>query len=234
MAAGFTIGLLVKGVFVVLPIVAMALWIAINPRRSHGRASVPCSRSSPGWGHGGGRASTTRTTLLSPVRLLGSVLAATARTAVDPHAARGRVHTGAARAVLHQPRHLASGAVERRACRHPLAIPLPVTPRFLARADTRERGAAFAVVFAVLAILALSPANRLAERYAFAATFAVACAGVVAAMREWPAVSARLRALDQRIPALPATLWIVSILLRLASSHWRALDAPVRVVLKEL
>ena len=66
-----------------------------------------------------------------------------------------------------------------------------ITPRFLAGADTRQRGAAFAVIFAVLAILALSPASRLAERYAFAATFAVACAGAVAALHEWPAVSAR-------------------------------------------
>jgi 4-amino-4-deoxy-L-arabinose transferase-like glycosyltransferase len=222
-AAGLTGGLLIKGVFVVLTLLALAVWFAINPQRS----KVPRLRS-----------------VLAVVA--GLVVMAAVAAAYDAHYLSVTGETfwgpywrrqlgplsiltpleGASTLALHVLFYIS------RVIWHPMpwSIALVValwrfrsrlTPRFLAEADTRQRAAAFAVAFAVLAIVALSPASRLAERYAFAATYAVACAGAVAAWREWPAVGAALRTLDTRIPTLPATLWVVLILLRLVIGSWR-------------
>jgi 4-amino-4-deoxy-L-arabinose transferase-like glycosyltransferase len=222
-AAGLAGGLLIKGVFVVLILLAIAVWLAINPQRS----DVPRVRS-----------------VLAVVAGLAAMVAVAA--AYDAHYLSVTGETfwgpywrrqlgplsiltpleGASTLAMHVLFYIS------RVIWHPApwSIALVVTlwrfrsrlsTRFLADADTRQRGAAFAIVFAVLAILVLSPASRLAERYAFAATFAVACAGVVAALRDWPALSARLRALDTRIPALPATLWLLLIVLRLLIGSWR-------------
>lgn len=221
--AGLAGGLLIKGVFVVLILLAIAVWLAINPQRSN----VPRFRS----------------VLAVAAGLAGTVAVAAAYDAhylsVTGEAFWGPYWRrqlgplsiltpleGASTLVLHVLFYIS------RVIWHPApwSIALVVTlwrfrsrltPRFFTTAETRQRGTAFAVVFAVLAILALSPASRLAERYAFAATYAVACAGVIAALREWPPVTARLRALDRTIPALPATLWIVLILLRLLVGSWR-------------
>jgi len=222
-AAGLAGGLLIKGVFVVLILLAIAVWLAINPQRS----DVPKVRS-----------------VLAVVAGLAAMAAVAA--AYDAHYLSVTGETfwgpywrrqlgplsiltpleGASTLALHVLFYIS------RVIWHPApwSIALVVTlwrfrsrltMRFLANADTRQRGAAFAVIFAGLAILVLSPASRLAERYAFAATYAVACAGAVAALREWPAVSARLRALDRRIPALPAVLWLLLIVLRLLIGSWR-------------
>ena len=222
-AAGLAGGLLIKGVFVVLTLLAMAVWLAINPQRS----DVPRWRS-----------------VLAVVA--GLIVMVAVAVAYDAHYLSVTGETfwgpywrrqlgplsiltpleGASTLAMHVLFYIS------RVIWHPApwSIALVVTlwrfrarltPRFLAKAEMRQRGAAFAIVFALLAILVLSPASRLAERYAFAATFAVACAGVVAALREWPELHARLRALDTRIPALPATLWIVLILLRLSFGSWR-------------
>jgi 4-amino-4-deoxy-L-arabinose transferase-like glycosyltransferase len=83
-----------------------------------------------------------------------------------------------------------------------------------------RRGLLFALTFAALAVLMLSPAARYAERYAFSATYAVACAGVVATGRVWPAIAARLRRWDAAVPGLPAFLWLGLALLRLGAGAW--------------
>ncbi|HVQ40966.1 MAG TPA: glycosyltransferase family 39 protein [Vicinamibacterales bacterium] len=222
-AAGLAGGLLIKGVFVVLTLLAIAVWLAINPQRS----DVSRWRS-----------------VLAVVAGLAVMVAVAAAYDAQYLSVTGERFwgpywrrqlgplsiltplEGASTLAMHVLFYIS------RVIWHPApwSIALVVTlwrfrgrltPHFLGKAEVRHRGAAFAIVFAVLAILVLSPASRLAERYAFAATFAVACAGVVAALREWPAVGARLRALDQKIPALPATLWIVLILLRLGIGSWR-------------
>jgi 4-amino-4-deoxy-L-arabinose transferase-like glycosyltransferase len=84
------------------------------------------------------------------------------------------------------------------------------------RVETR-RGLLFALVFTGLAVLLLAPSARFAERYAFSATHAIACAGVIAACRVWPAIAHRVTALDRRVPALAAFLWLVLVGLRLAT-----------------
>ena len=73
----------------------------------------------------------------------------------------------------------------------------------------------FAIAFALLATLLVSPVSRYAERYAFPDSHAIACAGVVAVRRAWPSVAHAVLQLDKRIPAFPAVVWLVLVLLRL-------------------
>ena len=80
-----------------------------------------------------------------------------------------------------------------------------------------RRGLLFALAFAVLAILLVSPAGRYAERYAFPSSHAIACAGVIAARRVWPSLADAVIRLDRRIPAFPALVWLALVLLRLVA-----------------
>jgi hypothetical protein len=91
------------------------------------------------------------------------------------------------------------------------------TTRWRAIPEARRNGLLFALSFAGLAMLLVSPASRYAERYAFPSTHAVACAGVVAVSQVWPSVTAAIARLDQRIPALPAFVWLALALLRLGA-----------------
>jgi hypothetical protein len=86
-----------------------------------------------------------------------------------------------------------------------------------AAGDRPRAGIVFALAFALLSILALTPSSRFAERYAFSATYAVAAAGTVAAYRVWPFVRQTIARLDAAIPALPAVVWLLLMLLRLVS-----------------
>ncbi len=79
------------------------------------------------------------------------------------------------------------------------------------------RGLLFATAFAVLSVLVLAPSSRYAERYAFSATYAIAAAGVVAACVVWPRVRDAALKADTNIPAAPAMLWLTLMLLRLAT-----------------
>lgn len=81
--------------------------------------------------------------------------------------------------------------------------------------DTARRALLFAVAFAICSILALSPASRFAERYAFSANFAIGAAGAVVACFEWPRLGRWLSALDARVPALPVLTWTALMLMRL-------------------
>ena len=78
-----------------------------------------------------------------------------------------------------------------------------------------RQGLLFAIAFALLATLLVSPVSRYAERYAFPDSHAIACAGVVAVRRAWPSVSDAVMRLDRRIPAFPALVWLALALLRL-------------------
>jgi hypothetical protein len=139
---GLTGGLLIKGVFVVLILLAIAVWFVINPQRS----DVPRVRSVLAVLAGlvamvAVAARVRRALSVSArVNVLGTLLAAATRTAVDPYAARG-ASTLAMHVLFYISRvHLASGAMEHRACRHPVAIPLPPHDRnYLPRA-TRASG----------------------------------------------------------------------------------------------
>jgi 4-amino-4-deoxy-L-arabinose transferase-like glycosyltransferase len=97
--------------------------------------------------------------------------------------------------------------------RHDLAL------RWQALAAAERRGLIFALGFAAAAILLLSPSSRFAERYAFSATYAVATAGAVVALREWPWLRARLTRLDAAVPGLPVVVWCALLLLRLVTDQ---------------
>lgn len=77
-------------------------------------------------------------------------------------------------------------------------------------------GLVFAVTYAAALVVTLSPSSRVAERYIFSGTYAIATAGIVTLCRTWPVVQEKLRAADRRVPALPALVWLGLMLLRLA------------------
>jgi 4-amino-4-deoxy-L-arabinose transferase-like glycosyltransferase len=82
---------------------------------------------------------------------------------------------------------------------------------------SRRVAVVFAVTFALLSILVLTPSSRFAERYAFSATWAIAAAGVVAAYQVWPTVRRWVRRADADVAALPALVWLALMILRLVS-----------------
>jgi len=92
--------------------------------------------------------------------------------------------------------------------------------RFAALSDCARRGLAFALLFAGTAILILSPASRVAERYAFPAVHAIACAGLVVGCRIWPGVADTVLRWDRRIPALAAWLWLALAMLRIGAGSF--------------
>ena len=222
-AAGLAGGLLIKGVFVVLILLAIGVWIVVNPQRSAmsrvqyliALAVGVVAMLAVAAAYDAHYVSVTGETFWGPYwqRQLGPLSILTPLEGASTLA--GHVLFYISRVIWHPAPWSVALVIMIWRCRG------RITPHFLASASSRERGVAFALIFAALAILALSPASRLAERYAFTATHAVACAGAVAALYLWPPLAAGLRTLDRRIPALPATLWIVLILLRLLVGSWR-------------
>jgi 4-amino-4-deoxy-L-arabinose transferase-like glycosyltransferase len=81
--------------------------------------------------------------------------------------------------------------------------------------DTKRRALVFALGFAVMTTLALAPASRFAERYIFSPNYAIAAAGIVVALHRWPSLRTRLDALDHRVPSLPVVCWVVLVVGRL-------------------
>ena len=83
------------------------------------------------------------------------------------------------------------------------------------RGDNASRGLLFAVTYAALLMLMMSPGSRVAERYIFPAPHAVAAAGAVIAWRWWPRIRVLVQTLETRVPLWPATFWLTLMLLRL-------------------
>ncbi len=217
-AIALTAALLVKGVFVVLPILAGVLWIWINPRRETGSA----------W-----RA-------IAAIVVAGVVMLAVAA-AYDAMYVRA---TGETFWMPYWNRQLApltlSGPVGGdsrflanvnfyllRLLWHPAPWSLALVVaawRWRGRwrsvletlpVETR-RGLYFCLAFAAASLLMLSPASRFAERYLFSANYAIGACGAIVALSVWPALRRALVRLDDRVPALPALCWLALMLLRLA------------------
>ena len=111
---------------------------------------------------------------------------------------------------------MAPGAVELRTPRLGLAVARTGSGSRGAKLPERaRRGVLFALVFALVSILVLSSISRFAERYAFSANAAVAAVGVVTALHIWPRLRETVARLDRAVPALPALIWLVLMLLRL-------------------
>jgi 4-amino-4-deoxy-L-arabinose transferase-like glycosyltransferase len=209
-------GLLVKGVFVVLLLIAAGLWIAINP--------LQASRA-------------------RQVAALAASLACMAAIALAYDAwylkATGEVFWSAywkrqlGPMVLTSPlgqawtfaKHL--GFYVARLLFHPAPWSLALAwsawrpgqssvGHRRVRTLTERRGLIFALSFTILSVMLLSAASRFAERYAFSATYMVGAAGAVVAFRSWPLIPRALTRLEAEVPALPVVLWLALMLLRLA------------------
>ena len=86
--------------------------------------------------------------------------------------------------------------------------------------DSERRGLLFALMYGVLLVVVLSPSSRVAERYIFSGTYAVAAAGTIVALRIWPRIAVWYRDIDQRVPAAPALVWLALMIARLAVGPW--------------
>ncbi len=226
-AFGLTLGLLVKGVFVVLVVLAAGLWILLNPTRLRGtvwRVIVACVA---------GAAITAGVAVLYDIayvratgetfwtaywqRQLGPV---TIATPLD-NASTLAGHLGFYLTRLlwfPAPWSLALVAGAWHVLRDRRGEKQPSSWARLS--PTSKRGLIFALGFAALAILLLSPSSRFAERYTFSAAYMIGAAGVVVALRTWPGLSRAVMAIDARVPALPAVVWLVLMLLRIVVGPW--------------
>jgi hypothetical protein len=86
--------------------------------------------------------------------------------------------------------------------------------------ESERRGLLFALLYGAVLVVLLSPSSRVAERYIFSGTYAVATAGAVIGLRIWPRFASWLAAIDSRIPALPALIWLALMVGRLAVGPW--------------
>jgi 4-amino-4-deoxy-L-arabinose transferase-like glycosyltransferase len=217
LAVSLSAALLIKGVFVVLIVGAAVLWMATNPSRAGGSAYRPLAAclaslavvAAVAVGYDALYRSATGETFWSGYwqRQLGPLEIATPlenATALAGHA------------LFYVSRLLW----------HPAPWSLALAAFLLHRrrgvgvwwrgAPQSERGGLmFALGFAALSVIVLSPSSRFAERYAFSATFFIGAAGVVVSHRASARLATALRKLDAAVPALPAVVWLVLMLLRL-------------------
>jgi 4-amino-4-deoxy-L-arabinose transferase-like glycosyltransferase len=216
-AAALVGALLVKGVFVVIPLLGAGLWILLNPTRRRGSMVRPIVATLAGLAAMAGVALVydalyvriTHETFWRAYweRQLGPLPLAT------PGAGAGTLA-----------HHLLFYAL--RVLWHPapwsLAILAIVWQRrgrlagwWQGAGDRAQRGIVFAAAFAGIAVVSLSPASRFAERYVFSANYAIAALGVVLSLHAWPGARAWLERIDARVPGLPVLTWLVLMLLRL-------------------
>jgi 4-amino-4-deoxy-L-arabinose transferase-like glycosyltransferase len=213
-----TAGLLVKGVFVAIPLLAAGWWVLINPLRAprsiwravaSGAASLAMMLG-VAWLYDVLYVRVTGETFWGPYwgRQLEPL---TIATPIDGGSTLGA--------------HLWFYLV--RMAWHPAPWSLALVAaawrwrgtigdRWRALSDPARRGFMFAIVFAVTCVLMLAPASRFAERYAFSANYAIATAGTIVAARAWPSLARGVARLDRVIPAFPAIVWLALMLARLA------------------
>ena len=217
-AFGFAAGLLVKGVFVVLVLMAAGLWVVINPLKDTSRArliaacaiGVACMAAAA-WAYDAAYLKITGERFWRAYwqRQLGPMQFDSAA----EHALLFVEHLGfyALRLLFHPaPWSLALvWALWKR--RDPGG-----QSRRPGRSATETRSLAFALLFAAASVVILSAASRFAERYAFSATYLIGAAGVVVAWRRWPALRLALARLESAVPAAPAVVWLALLVLRLA------------------
>lgn len=215
-AFGVTAALLVKGAFLLLVLAGAVLWMVINPRRVPGALERPvvaliaaiAVAGLAGWAYEYGYRHVTGESFVATywARQFSEVAVSTPITGALTFVQ----HLGfyVVRIAWHAaPWSLAWAAAWRRAW----------SAGGLRRMnEPAMRGLAFTGAYALVLTLMLSPSSRVAERYVFYATYAVAAAGAVAAYRGSPRLSALLDRLDARIPACPAIVWFVLVAARLS------------------
>ena len=86
--------------------------------------------------------------------------------------------------------------------------------------ESSRYGLIFVLAYAVLLVVMLSPSSRVAERYVFSATYAIAAAGVVVAFRLVRPLADVLSRLDRSIPGFPAWVWLALVVARLVAGRF--------------
>jgi hypothetical protein len=218
-ALALTAALLVKGVFVVIPLLAAGIWIAVNPLRATGPSWRPLVACVLGVG----------AMAAGAVAYDALYLRATGETfwqaywarQLEPLTLASPVDAGEQSAFLH---HV--GFYLLRLLWHPApwSVALLIAAwrargrlvgTLAALSEQARRALLCAIGFAILSIGLLTPASRFAERYPFSAHYAIAAAGATVALYLWPRLRARVEAIDRVVPALPAMVWIALMVLRL-------------------
>jgi 4-amino-4-deoxy-L-arabinose transferase-like glycosyltransferase len=218
---GFAGGLVVKGAFVGLIVLAACLWVLVDPTGPDRRAVRQWAAFAAGvvalvvvaLAYDAAYLRVTGQTFWWPylVRQLGPVTIASPLG--DAGSFTGHLGFYALRLLWHPaPWSFALVWVAWRRLRRGRLKPSPPAPGV--------RALWFVLAFAGVVVVLLSLPNRLAERYAFSATYLVGAAGAVAAYRAWPGVQRTLDYLDRIVPALPATTWLVLMLLRVVLGPW--------------
>jgi hypothetical protein len=210
-AAAVTAALFIKGAFVAIVLLGAGVWTLVNPMRSPG-------------------------SMIRPALALAGSMACAAAAAFGYEAIYRRETGGPFWTIYwqHQVGPVASGA----SAAGPLTlishaffyvahlawlaapwgavlIALALWWRLEARAEWKalparfQSGVLFALLFAGAAITLLSPSGRYAERYLFSPILVSAAVGIMVACRRWPAIPYYVARLEQRVPALPALLWLV-------------------------
>ncbi len=216
-AIALTGALLVKGVFIVVLIVAAAIWLAVNPLRAAGAAWRPVAACA--------LAAVVLTAVAVGYDAL--YLDVTGERFWGPYWERQlaplrlSAPLGTESAFLH---HLSFYLLRLLWHPAPWSVAL-IAAIWRARrnlggswrrmSEPARRALGCAVAFAAASIAMLTPASRFAERYPFSAHYAIAAAGAVVALYLWPRLRTRVEALDRAVPGLPVTLWVVLMLLRL-------------------
>ena len=191
-AAALTAALLVKGVFVAIVLLGAGVWVLVNPLRVPGSIVRPL------------------------VALAGSLVAMAAvafvydqlyeqaagttfwagywRRQLGP-VADAAPDAGVLPLVYHAVFYLAHLAW----LSAPWGAAL-VALAWRAHQETLKRAALFALAFAGVAIVLLSPSGRFAERYLFSPIFVTAAIGVALACRTWPHIPVAVAQIERRVP----------------------------------
>jgi hypothetical protein len=219
--AGLVGGLVIKGVFVVPILIAAGLWIAVDPT---GRGS---------------RARETTAVLAGVAAMVAVIMLydvayrhVTGETFWGPYWQRQMAPLtiatpveGAAEIAKHllyyivrllwhpAPWSLALTWVGWRRFRTDRAAASPL-------AASEQRAIWFSLAFVTILVLMFSLPSRFAERYLFSATYVLGACGGVVAWREWTWLRSAVTRLDAAIPALPAMLWTLLMLLRIGLGPW--------------
>jgi 4-amino-4-deoxy-L-arabinose transferase-like glycosyltransferase len=216
-AVALSAALLIKGVFVAIPLLASALWILVNPLRAPESLTRPAIAS----------VLSVAAMIVIAIGYDALYLRVTGETFWGPYWARQlapltlSTPIGGGSTFLH---HLWFYTL--RVIWHPapwsfaLAAAAWTSRKRLSTAwrqlePAPRRGLVFTLLFAGASVLLLSTPSRFAERYTFSANYAVATAGVVAALRIWPRLTGSLKQWDDRVVALPALCWMLLMALRL-------------------
>jgi len=203
-ALGLVGGLLIKGVFVSLILLAAGLWIVIGPAVDESTRRRAWTALAVGVLAAAAAAAVWDTAYVNATgqtfwtsywaRQLGSVTVAS--------------HTGDLAALVER-----GGFYVLRLLWHPAPWSLALLwiawrrPNAGHLSTDARRALRFAIVFASLAVILLSLPSRFAERYAFSPAFIIGAAGAVSASRYWSGLGAALARADERVPLLPIAVW---------------------------